>query len=119
MRFKDKRHNFGADAENLIAEKYIEWGYSIVSRRYRTPYGEIDLIAKKENVLVFIEVKARKDPVTDEYISKSQIRRNNNAAQFFLFTYNHYQNHKIRFDLGVVSGNTIYDIIENAWFADS
>ena len=34
-------------------------GYRILAKRFRTPYGEIDLVAKKRNLLAFIEVKAR------------------------------------------------------------
>ena len=34
-------------------------GYSIVSRRFKTPVGEIDLIARKGTVIAFVEVKAR------------------------------------------------------------
>jgi putative endonuclease len=116
--YKDKRHQYGADAENQVADKYLEWGYELVSKRYRTPYGELDLIMKKDHTLIFIEVKARNDPNTDEYISKTQIKRNCNAANFFLYTYDYYQNHDVRFDLAVVSGSEIYDIIENAWVSD-
>ena len=34
-------------------------GYRILAKRFRTPYGEIDLVAKKRNLIAFIEVKAR------------------------------------------------------------
>lgn len=118
MHYQDKRHQYGADSEKQVAEKYIEWGYELVSKRYRTPYGELDLVMKKDHTLIFIEVKARHDPNTDEYISQSQIKRNCNAANFFLYTYAFYQDHDIRFDLAVVSGSGIYDIIENAWVSD-
>ena len=43
-----------------LAEKYLlEKGFEIITRRYRTRYGEIDLIAKDNDVVVFVEVKAR------------------------------------------------------------
>ena len=43
-----------------IAIKYlISNGYNILERNYRTSIGEIDIIAIKSNILVFIEVKAR------------------------------------------------------------
>ena len=48
------------DAGEKASAKYLEnKGYHIVVRNYRTRYGEIDIIAKKENVLVFVEVKLR------------------------------------------------------------
>ncbi|MDQ4127415.1 MAG: YraN family protein [Actinomycetota bacterium] len=38
----------------------VERGYELVERNYRTPYGEIDLIVRKDNTLVFVEVKLRR-----------------------------------------------------------
>lgn len=53
-----ERKEFGAAAE-AEAAKYLEKnGFSIVERNYRTKLGEIDLIAKKKDLLVFVEVKA-------------------------------------------------------------
>lgn len=44
----------------LIAEKYLkEKGYIILENNYLTLYGEIDIIARKENYIVFVEVKSR------------------------------------------------------------
>ena len=37
-------------------------GYRILAKRFRTPYGEIDLVARKRNLIAFIEVKARATP---------------------------------------------------------
>lgn len=50
------------EAGELSAINYIkEKGYTIVERNYHSRYGEIDIIAKKDNVYVFIEVKYRKN----------------------------------------------------------
>lgn len=108
----------GARGEELVAEKYLDLGFSIVSRRYRTPYGEIDLIVKKDKLVVFVEVKTRQE-ISDEYISKTQVRRNSNAANFFIYTYDHYQNYNLRFDLAIVINSKVHDIIENAWTFDA
>jgi putative endonuclease len=45
--------------EVAAAEYLGRLGYEIVARNVRTPYGEIDLIARKEGISVFVEVKAR------------------------------------------------------------
>ena len=49
----------GALGERLAAQYLKERGYSVVSRNYRSAYGEIDLICTKEDMLVFAEVKTR------------------------------------------------------------
>ena len=49
---------------NVYEEKAVEIlkqeGYHILERNYRTSYGEVDIIAEKGNILVFVEVKYRK-----------------------------------------------------------
>ncbi|MCJ8508020.1 YraN family protein [Rhizobium lemnae] len=59
---KRRRHaeRRGRYSEYLAALYLMAKGYRIVSTRYRTPLGEIDLIARKGSVVAFIEVKARK-----------------------------------------------------------
>jgi putative endonuclease len=54
-------HNqrIGKWGEQAATDFLIERGYEIVARNVRTPYGEIDLIAKKGGYLIFVEVKAR------------------------------------------------------------
>lgn len=51
--------NLGNWGENVAIEFLIKEGYSIVNRNVRTPYGEIDIIAKQGDQTVFIEVKTR------------------------------------------------------------
>lgn len=50
----------GKLGEDLAAEALRELGYAILARRYRTRYGEIDIVAKDRDTLVFVEVKARR-----------------------------------------------------------
>ena len=49
----------GRIGENAAADFFRSRGYLIIERNYRNRLGEIDLIAKKKHILVFIEVKAR------------------------------------------------------------
>lgn len=49
----------GIIGENIAAEYLKEKGYRIVERNYRTKVGEIDIIAEKNGILTFVEVKAR------------------------------------------------------------
>ncbi len=49
----------GQWGEQAAADYLVSKGYEILARNVRTPYGEIDLIAKKDDFTIFVEVKAR------------------------------------------------------------
>jgi putative endonuclease len=55
----DDRQSLGKIGEDLACEELTRRGYDILERRYRTRYGEIDIIARYGGSLVFVEVKAR------------------------------------------------------------
>ena len=55
----DNRRSLGDRGEDLAAASLKKLGYKILERNYRTPLGEIDLIARHQKALVFIEVKTR------------------------------------------------------------
>ncbi len=57
------RQNLGRWGESLAAKYLSERGYAILERNTRTPYGEIDLIACLDELIVFIEVKTRSTPL--------------------------------------------------------
>lgn len=54
----------GESGEDLACAVLERRGYAIVERHYRTPAGEIDIVARDGDVLVFVEVKTRR---TDRY----------------------------------------------------
>jgi putative endonuclease len=49
----------GISAESRAAAYLIAKGFRILARRWRSPAGEIDIVARRRNLLVFVEVKAR------------------------------------------------------------
>ena len=55
------KHNqkIGKWGEEVVAAYLIERGYEIITRNARTPYGEIDIIAKQADITIFVEVKTR------------------------------------------------------------
>ena len=60
-------------------------GYRVLARRFRTPYGEIDIVARRRNLLAFIEVKARASLDEAAYaVTPRQQARIINAAQAWL-----------------------------------
>jgi putative endonuclease len=55
------RQSFGLYGESLACDELERRGYAIATRRYRTKHGEIDIVARDRDYLVFVEVKARQD----------------------------------------------------------
>jgi putative endonuclease len=49
----------GLSAESRAAMLLMAKGYRIAARRFKTPFGEIDIVARRRNALIFVEVKAR------------------------------------------------------------
>src|SRR5688572_7094159 len=66
----------GISAESRAAAYLIAKGYRILVRRFRTPVGEIDIVARRRKVLVFVEVKARNrlDDAAEAVTDRSKLR---------------------------------------------
>jgi putative endonuclease len=62
-----KSHDLGHAGEAFALEFLKAQGYAILERNYRTPFGEIDLIAKEGEATVFIEVKTRQEDGWDAF----------------------------------------------------
>ncbi len=81
------RQELGAAGE-LLARRHLERrGYRFVAANWRRPYGELDLIMRDGNVLVFVEVKTRSSErlvTAEESLSAAQARRLLLGAQSFL-----------------------------------
>jgi putative endonuclease len=56
---QDPRQVFGKMGEDLACVELSRRGYAILARRYRTRFGEIDIVAREGDTTVFVEVKAR------------------------------------------------------------
>ncbi len=110
--------------KGLIAEEIAAWllrfkGYRIVARRYKTPVGEIDLIARKGTVIVFVEVKARQNlTVALGAVTPAMQRRITRAAQWFVANYPACTGHDMRFDLLALAPPFFVRHLDNAWQAD-
>ncbi|MCK9281132.1 MAG: YraN family protein [Melioribacteraceae bacterium] len=84
---KVNNKNFGGSGEKLAADFLQKKGYEIIRLNYRFHHGEIDLIAKENEVLVFVEVKTR---LSDKYgspitaISKSKLNQIRKIAEAYI-----------------------------------
>ncbi len=116
----NKNQEFGKNSESDAAEYLSRRGYKILEKNYRTKLGEIDIIAREKDTIVFVEVKARTsekygDPkLAVSYGKQKKIAR---AAQIYLKSTNQ-GNQKARFDVVAIhphdSGKGI-EIVRNAF----
>ncbi len=83
------QHNtVGTDGENLAAAWLTEKGYDILHRNWRHSYFEIDIIAKKNKMLHFIEVKCRNDSpfgFPEDSVTRKKFKHLKRAADEYLF----------------------------------
>ena len=106
----------GRRAESLCAWWLRLKGYRIIAQRSRQPGGEIDLIARRGQVLAVIEVKARKslrDAV--ESVTPRQRARIGRAAEAFVATHPGVNGLTVRFDVMLVVPRRPPVHIANAW----
>jgi putative endonuclease len=89
----------GLSAEGRAAALLLAKGYRVVAKRFRSGVGEVDLVARRGNVLVFVEVKAR-DRLDDaaEAVTPRQQRRIVAAAEAWLAANPDDVTRNIRFD---------------------
>lgn len=94
---------FGLSAESRAAAFLIAKGFRILARRFRTPLGEIDIVARRRGVLIFVEVKARDSfDAAAEAIGKRQQSRIIAAAQLWLASHPEDTMRDMRFDVVLV-----------------
>jgi putative endonuclease len=76
----------GQTGEDQACRYVIDKGYQIIGRNWRCPYGEIDIIARDQQTLVFIEVKARRQSIDNawEAITPAKRQRMIDCAHAYL-----------------------------------
>ena len=114
-------HNeFGKEAEKLAAEYLIKKGYTILEKNYRFQKAEIDIIAKKNNVIIVIEVKGRKE----SFLERPEDAVNKKKINLLIKAINEYVivnelDSEIRFDIiSIIKNNQNSDIqhFKNAFY---
>ena len=94
----------GISAESRAAAYLVAKGYRILARRWKSPAGEIDIVARRRKLLVFVEVKARDNlDVAAESILPRQQKRIAAAAEAWLATYPPRGVTDMRFDVVLVA----------------
>lgn len=99
LRKRRQSHWRGQWSEILAAGLLLAKGYRILARRWRSPVGEIDLIAVRGRRLAFVEVKHRATlDDCHEAITPAQARRIHRAADYWLARHAAYRTHDLAFD---------------------
>ena len=90
----------GLSAESRAAAYLMAKGYRILAKRFRTPHGEIDLVARRRHCLAFVEVKARASLDEAAYaVTPRQQARIIDAAQVWLMAHPEHAELELRFDV--------------------
>ena len=94
----------GLSAEARAAAYLMAKGYRILAKRFRTPYGEIDIVARRRNLLAFVEVKARASLDEAAYaVTPRNQRRIIDTAQAWLMTHPEHADFELRFDVILIA----------------
>lgn len=110
----------GLNGEQLVVDRLVKEGCEILARNYTKQYGEVDIIAKNNEAICFIEVKTRYNPLFDptELISLSKQKRIIAVAKDFLATHTIPDDMVCRFDVAFVietKNGTSVSYIANAF----
>ena len=101
-----ERQEFGKEGENIAVRELERRGYEILAMRYRTRYGEIDIVAGDAGTIVFVEVKARATAefgTAAEAVTASKQRRLASMATDYLAR-NRLTDRPCRFDVVAIDG---------------
>jgi putative endonuclease len=98
----------GLSAESRAAAYLIAKGFRIAARRFRSPVGEVDIVARRGRLLIFVEVKARNrlDDAAESLLPRQQRRIAAAAAAWLAEHPNDVENY-IRFDAVLVAPGRI------------
>lgn len=97
-----ERQELGKDGEDRAASALLAQGYAIVERRYRTRYGEIDIIARDGEALVFVEVRCKSGEecgTAAESVTRAKQRRVIRMAVEYLTRHDLHDKCPVRFDV--------------------
>lgn len=113
----DNNRKTGSNYEKLAAEYLETQGYQILQMNYRCRMGEIDIIAKEADYLVFIEVKYRSDKscgMPQEAVGPKKQGIISKVADYYRLTHGCTEATPCRFDVVAICGQKV-QLIQNAF----
>lgn len=113
------KRKLGKEYEDIASAFLMKKGYEILEKNYWCRTGEIDIIAKDGEYLVFIEVKYRKNQAKGapiEAVDYRKIRNITKVCRHYLYTHQISEDYPCRFDVVSIMGDDI-SLIQNAFDA--
>ena len=113
----ENKRQIGSNYEQKAVKYLLENGYIILEQNYRNRCGEIDIIARKKGMLVFLEVKYRTTSIYGSPLEAVDWRKQNQirkVAQFYLMRHGLSEWTPCRFDVIAFEGEKMTHI-ENAF----
>lgn len=108
-------YHAGLAAEDQVMRLYELAGHAVCARRWRSAWGEIDLIARNGDEVIFIEVKrGRSHALAAARITPRQVQRICASALAFVATEPAGQNTAMRFDVALVDATGQIEILKQA-----
>ncbi len=119
-RYNINTKEIGNEGENKALEFLLRNGYELLHKNWRTRFGEIDIIVKKDNLIVFVEVKSLPKGNLDylsKVLNKDKQERIIKTSKRFLLNNRQYSNSYIRYDVIVIDMPGMSEVyhIENAF----
>ena len=108
-------YHSGQAAELQVARHYEREGWRVLQHRFKSAAGEIDLVLRRNDTVLFVEVKrARTHDIAASRISLQQIARINQSAEIFVSEHLSGKNFEMRRDAALVDRKGEIQVIPNA-----
>ena len=115
------RRRLGEEKEQFVCEYLKTMGYQILEQNFRCRFGEVDIVARQDAYLVFIEVKYRRGSgsgMPQEAVDFRKQKTISRVALFYLGRYGYGVDTPVRFDVAAVSESMsvpVVHVIQNAF----
>lgn len=113
----ENKRKVGSEYEKKAVMYLLSNGYEIIEQNFFCRYGEIDIIARNEGYLVFVEVKYRKNDrfgMPQESVSLPKQKKIIGCARYYCYKNKTESDCPIRFDVVAILGNDV-QLIKNAF----
>lgn len=113
------RYLIGKEKEEIACKYLISKGYTILHRNFRSKFGEIDIVAKDKDTIVFVEVRSKASDrfgTPQESIRKKKVDRITKTAQFYISNFS-LSEENFRFDVISILEDRL-EHIQNAFCMD-